>query len=147
MGDQGSTPSRDTGRGQGAGQAAERPRVEWESLGTSMNYPQTTGEVKVTMDATMGFTANSGVPSGPGLWHMAVFGSREDSDSTHDKFGYTGNVLTPKQAKTRIAPGRSTTISGISFRMDMSRIGCAPYYFLCIEYGKGTSDSYDIAYP
>ncbi|XP_041460889.1 uncharacterized protein LOC121412045 [Lytechinus variegatus] len=122
MGDQGSTPSRDTGRGQGAGQAAERPRVEWESLATNMNYPLTTGEVKVTMDATMGFTANSGVPSGPGLWHMAVYGSREDSDSTHDKFGYTGNVLTPKQAKTRIAPGRSTTISGISFRMDMSRI-------------------------
>ena len=83
-------------------------------------YSVSDGEVPVTMHADWTATPDSGEPTGPNLWHMAVYGNSRSDGSDPDKRGYTGNVLTPKKAKTSLVSGGVMTIDDIRFNFNMA---------------------------
>lgn len=85
----------------------------------NVNFEPFASDGPVTANMGLTSTPESGVPTGPNLWHFAVYGSSQSDGSGSTKFGYTGNVLTPKQAKTSLVPGGTMNINGIRFNFNM----------------------------
>lgn len=98
-------------------QSSSTPQVTL--LDMNVNFEPFASDGPVTANMGLTSTPESGVPTGPNLWHFAVYGSSQSDGSGSTKFGYTGNVLTPKQAKTSLVPGGTMNINGIRFNFNM----------------------------
>ncbi|XP_033624155.1 uncharacterized protein LOC117287759 isoform X2 [Asterias rubens] len=106
----------------------------WKIGNTNMNANGLT-DLRVFVNVTP--TADTDTISGQNLWRIGVYGSRvrEGVDGYQDRYDYNPQILQVHDARRVFGPGRPLKFD-VNTRFDMRQLGCGPYKYFCVEFGK-----------
>ncbi|XP_033114395.1 uncharacterized protein LOC117114839 isoform X2 [Anneissia japonica] len=100
----------------------------------------------VLVDLSMTAAALSANVSGPGLWSVTVFTNTDNTgmDVTHE-FS-TEITLTSGQAQEGVVSGRTTTLSDLTFSLDLDSASCESVPYICANISRNPSSSVEFTF-
>ncbi|XP_022084270.1 uncharacterized protein LOC110975788 [Acanthaster planci] len=75
--------------------------------------------------------------NGQNLWKVGIYGSKYSTggEAFEDRLDYDPQLLQVPDARRTLAPSRPLNFD-LHTNFDMRRLGCGPYKYFCVEFGK-----------
>ncbi|XP_071943072.1 uncharacterized protein [Antedon mediterranea] len=107
---------------------------------TSPTVRENQDNLNVLVDFSMTASALSASVSGSGLWSVTVFTNSDNTGKDPSHAFSTEITLTSAQSQEGVVPDQTTTLSDLTFSMDLDRISCEIVPFICANISRNQGD-------